>query len=154
MTQTTTGVCRALKAYLDTILSGDFGDPDDINTDDNYMIGDTRQPTGRPTEAPTRSRERALEVDITITVWRAGNRKMQQVADEQAQRYAEQLEAFLRLTAPTLPINDVDSCRDSWVSNIHLERLAAYSIEDGDTVDVPSARVAVCTVTVTAMVRF
>lgn len=158
MAQTIKGVLSGLTAACQSLYANQTG-PDGLAVVVSYgpsgsyqpgalvMVGmDVRQPITRPTMGTGRSREKAVEVDVVISAYGAGDESVQQPVTEKAIDLAELLDAYFR-TSPQETLSG--ACREAFLSNIAGPIPGA--ITDGEGV---MGRVAELTATVTAYIRY
>lgn len=108
----------------------------------------TQESVTRPTMGTNRSRERQVDIGVTISVYVPSSENDQQVAMDKCDELIDLLEAYVR-TSPNEKFNG--ACRDSWVSAI-----------DGPNPDVAThpqsnqvtGRIAEAVVTVTGYCRY
>lgn len=107
----------------------------------------TRQPVTRPTAGTNRSREKAAEVDVVISVFVPGGDVAARTAVEKCDDLAELLEAHFR-TSPNETLGG--GCREAFVSRVEGPIPDVVVSPDSGAV---TGRVAESTVTVTAFIR-
>lgn len=106
-----------------------------------------REPITQPTASTNRSREKAAEIDVIISVEVHGGDAVAQIAAEKAYDLSELLESYFR-TGPNETLGG--ACRNSFVSRIDFPNLSVtYDPDSGNAV----GRNADLTVTVVAQIR-
>lgn len=145
-------VCQSLYAAV-TDSSGAptlvaYGKPGSYQPQNIVAVTDTRRPTiERPTMGPARSRRARVEIDVIISIFVPGTEVAQQVASDQCDDMATQLETYFR-TSPNETLGG--SCFNTYVSAIDGPRPDVALTESGSV----SGRIAESTVTVTAQIDY
>ena len=125
-----------------------YGAPGAYQPDEIVAVGEQRFEVTRPTMGTNRSREEAVETDVTFSVFSSGGDTAQQVATERVYAMALALDEHFR-TKPNETLGG--ACRDAWVTGGDLrEAKATPSPAAGSGV---SGRVSELTVTVTTVAR-
>lgn len=161
MTQSIKGVRAALFAACQTLYGSSrdsvggevlvsYGFPGSYQPQTIVAVGLTsRQPVTRPTLGTNRSRDKVAQVDVTISVYRAGAAEnVQQAATEDCDDLVLLLEAYFR-TSPNEALGG--ACRDAWVSEIDGPNLDPATQLDSGAV---TGYTAEAVVTVTANIRY
>lgn len=92
-----------------------YGLPGAYQPQNIVAVLETRQPITRPTMGTNRSRNKTVEIDVTVSVFRAGDEKQQQLAAEDVDDLVDLLESYFR-TSPNERLGG--ACYDAFVSNI------------------------------------
>lgn len=124
-----------------------YGLPGSYQPQNIVAVLDTRQPVTRPTMGTSRSRNKDVEIDVTVSVFRAGDETQQQLAAEDVDDLVDLLESYFR-TSPNERLGG--ACYDAFVSNIAGPTLFASAQPDSGAVVGYTAE---AVVTVTLSVR-
>lgn len=145
----------AAKAALVTALQGMFpapvlvsyGLPGSYQPDVIVAVMDARIAIERPVMSPGRPREEVSEIDVLLSVWRAGTESVQQAATEQAFSMLGTFADYFK-TSPNEKLG-VASIRESWVSGYELGEAESLDPNSG----APTGRVAEIRAVVTVKAR-
>lgn len=120
-----------------------YGLPGNYQPENIVAVGiSTSGDVTRPTMTTARSRNKAAQVDVTISVYRGGTESVQQAAIEDCDDLVDLLETYFR-TSPNDRLGG--AAYDAWVSAVNGPNLSpAFHAESGAVVGYVAE--AVCTV--------
>jgi len=145
------GVLAAVVTLLGTLYPGQevlvcYGQPGSYQPDIIISLGDVRTLITRPVSGTNRPREEASELDITWSVFVAGDETQQVVAQDLAYGLRNTFADYFK-TKPNETLGG--ACREAWVSGDTYEPATSVDPETGD----PVGRVATLTSVLTFLTR-
>lgn len=146
------GVMAAVVALLPTLYPDDevlvcYGAPGSYQPDIIISLGDVRTISTRPVHGTARPREETSELDLTFSVYQAGDESVQVLVMQKAYELRNTFADHFK-TKPNETLGG--ACREAWVTGDDYTPDVAINPADPDTV---AGRVATLTSTLTFVSR-